>query len=77
MKDPTLLTENYSMELEKLQEFGIIATKLRKQLVERSQSLKNASDAQSQGESDINLEHLKQLPRKYVSAKEAGYNKHL
>ena len=30
MKDPTLLTESYSMDLEKLQEFGIIATKLRK-----------------------------------------------
>ena len=77
MKDPTLLIESYSMELEKLQEYGIIATKLRKQLVERSQSLKNASDAQSQDESDVNLEHIKQLPRKYVSAKEAGYSKHL
>ena len=28
MKDPTLLIESYSMELEKLQEYGIIATKL-------------------------------------------------
>ena len=30
MKDPTLLTESYTMEFEKLQEFGILATKLRK-----------------------------------------------
>ena len=30
MKDPTLLTESYSIELEKLQEYGILATKLRK-----------------------------------------------
>ena len=29
MKDPTLLTESYSMELEKLREYGILATKLR------------------------------------------------
>ena len=46
MKDPTLLTESYSMELDMLQEFGIIATKLRQQFVERSQSLQNASEAQ-------------------------------
>ena len=29
IKDLTLLTENYSMEIEKLQEFGILATRLR------------------------------------------------
>jgi hypothetical protein len=29
IKDPTLLTESYSIELEKLQELGILATKLR------------------------------------------------
>ena len=46
MKDPTLLTESYSMELEMLQEFGILATKLRQQFVERSQSLKNISEVQ-------------------------------
>ena len=45
MKDPTLLTESYTMDLEKLQEFGIRATKLRQQLADQSQSLKNASKA--------------------------------
>ena len=29
LNDPTLLTESYSMELEELQEYGILATKLR------------------------------------------------
>ena len=72
MKDLTLLTDNYCMEFEKLQEFGILATKLRQQLAERSQSLKNASDAKSKMDSDRKLELLKTLPRKYVSAKEAG-----
>ena len=65
------------MEFEKLQEYGVLATKLLKQLVERSQSHKSADDAQSQSDSYVNLEHLKQLPRKYISTKEAGYNKHL
>ena len=34
LNDPTLLTENYSIELDNLQEYGILATKLRQQLVE-------------------------------------------
>ena len=29
LNDPTLLTESYSMELDELQEYGILATKLR------------------------------------------------
>jgi len=29
MKDTTLLTDNYSLEIDKLQEYGILATKLR------------------------------------------------
>ena len=48
MNDSSLQTENFRMEVEKLQEYGILATKLRKQLTDKSQSLKNASDAQSQ-----------------------------
>ena len=44
LKDPTLLTENYNLEIEKLQEFGILATKLRHSLTERSGSLKQFSE---------------------------------
>ena len=29
IKDATLLTDNYSLEIEKLQEYGMLATKLR------------------------------------------------
>ena len=29
MKDATLLTDNYSLDIEKLQEYGMLATKLR------------------------------------------------
>ena len=29
MKDATLLTENYSLDIEKLEEYGVLATKLR------------------------------------------------
>ena len=29
LNDPTLLTESYNMELEELQEYGFLATKLR------------------------------------------------
>ena len=44
IKDATLLTEIYILEIEKLQEFGILATKLRHSLTERSGSLKHISE---------------------------------
>ena len=36
-KDPTLVTENYRMDTEKLQEYGRLATKLRKQITDKSE----------------------------------------
>ena len=38
-KDPTLVTENYKLDTEKLKEYGRLATKLRLLVTERSESL--------------------------------------
>ena len=38
-KDLTLVTDNYKLETEKLLEYGRLATKLRKQITEKSESV--------------------------------------
>ena len=38
-KDPTLVTDNYKLETEKLFEYGRLATKLRKQITDKSEFL--------------------------------------
>ena len=38
-KDPTLVTDNYKLETEKLLEYGRLATKLRKQITDKSELL--------------------------------------
>ena len=38
-KDPTLVTDNYRLDTEKLLEYGRVATKLRKQITDRSESV--------------------------------------
>ena len=46
IKDPALLTDNYRLDTEKLLEYGKLATNLRQQLVERSESLKEVLQQQ-------------------------------
>ena len=38
-KDPTLVTDNYRLDNEKLLEYGRLATKLRKQITDKSESV--------------------------------------
>ena len=38
-KDPTLVTDNYRLDTEKLLEYGRLATKLRKQITDKSESV--------------------------------------
>ena len=38
-KDLTLVTDNYKLEMEKLLEYGRLATKLRKQITDKSESV--------------------------------------
>ena len=40
-KDPTLVTDNYRLDTEKLLEYGRLATKLRKQITDKSESVYN------------------------------------
>ena len=41
MKDPALLTSSYTLEPVKLTEYGMLATRLRQDLVQRSEVLRN------------------------------------
>ena len=44
MKDPALLTSGYTLEPGRLLEYGMLATRLRQDLVQRSEALREADE---------------------------------
>ena len=50
MKDPALLTSGYTLEPARLQEYGMLATRLRQDIVQRSEALREADEKGQEGE---------------------------